>query len=242
MSTVTRSGRRDIPGRGSAHEHRGGLGVAVAAVTPEQVTRVKSSDQTVPQMSTRPFDRLKGVRDGVDDRGADQGVSLDRERRARAFGDPIAPRFRPVLTRARPLRRAPLHVDDADLATLPSGVRGDHPVQRLLRRDTSLEQVEQLLTVLEPRPTLRRDRSDARSNPGDRVAHARAPRRDGDAGFARLAIDRDDRKGVEFELRSPFDRFLPDRRCHEEEDTANAWETPPSHHGHPFLSLVIGQG
>ena len=70
MSVVTPSGRRDIPGRGSATSTAAGLGLAVAAVSSEHLPCIERLDQSVREVPPRSFAPLEGHEHGVHDCGA----------------------------------------------------------------------------------------------------------------------------------------------------------------------------
>ena len=109
-------------------------------------------------------------------------------------------------------RRAPLHVDDADLPRLALLI-GEQLREHGLRLDASGEQIEPARTVFDDGGGLRADGTDAGAHVRYRASDERHARGDGRARKARRRIDRAEReRGV---LRLPLfvDRDTVAARC-----------------------------
>jgi len=168
-------------------------------------------------MPGRSFARPKGRGYGLDHVGTHERIALDRKRWTRRFSDPVAAAFGAVLSLAGPLRRPSVDADHTDLPALAIGICGDQTIERILRGHPLGEQIEQLGTIFGARAPLRRHGANAGAYPRNDVADARVSRCHGNTGLTRVGIDRDDRKRLELERRSPFRWLLSQHRRGEKE-------------------------
>src|SRR5437773_1437545 len=122
-------------------------------------------DEPVGEVPRLPFTRLERFRDGLDDLRPNEHVALSHVVRAGAVA-------RPGLRSSPSMLRGPsFDVDDADLAGGGSRVGGDQPLERIGRRFTTSERVQELIPVFGARIGLRGDGAYADADPGHTTAH-----------------------------------------------------------------------
>ena len=134
-----------------------------------------------------PRRALEGRRQRVHGGRRDEDVPLRRVARP---GRPAGPL---EALGARVGRRAPMRVDDAELAVLAPLVGADERPHDVLRRVALAQEREPVGPVGEVRPGLRRDRADLGLGGRHGGAHGEELRLDGDAPLARLEVAGDDR-------------------------------------------------
>ena len=177
-------------------------------VAAERLTRHQRLDHPVRQRPRRAFAPFEGVGDRVDDLNPYERIALRCVVEALAHVHVVAASA--VLTRASPLGGSALRVDHANLPALPSFVRGHDLIHGLLRRHSLGQEVQQVISVFQPRAALRGDGADPWPHPRYGVAHARAASRDDGARFPSSRIDGHDRERGEWNVWSsaPRSRLL----------------------------------
>ena len=172
------------------------LQIAPSSIAALRLARLQRENHALGERQPAAVGRLERGRDGVHHVRSHHDVGLHGVVLPLTAAGPVAILFSGVR------RRAPLHVDDADLPRLALLIVGEQLREHGLRLDASGEQIEPARTVFDDGGGLRADGADAGAHVRDRAPDERHARGDGRARLARRRIDRAEReRGV---LRLPL--------------------------------------